>query len=77
MGVPVTVISKNIHECIAASCDVSTWENEKGELLDEAAKEAEALFSAFGMECNINSAGKATGMFALAVTSAVAALFFL
>jgi len=75
-GETISVSSKGVPECIATSCDVTNWEAEKDQLFDEGVKEVEALFEAFGMECTFNSAGKVTGMLALAVTSVAAAIFF-
>ena len=75
-GQTFSVVSKGVPECIATSCNVTNWESEKGELFGEAANELETLFAAMGMQCTINSAGKVTGMLALAITSAAAFLLF-
>ncbi len=75
-GETISVSSKGVPECIATSCDVTNWEAEKDQLFDEGVKEVEALFEAFGMECTFSSAGKVTGMLALAVTSVATAIFF-
>ena len=75
-GQTISVLSKGVPECIATSCDVNKWEAEKDQVFDEAVKEVEAMLGAFGMDCTFNSAGKVTGMLALAVTSVAAAIFF-
>jgi hypothetical protein len=88
----LNIIDKESHWCVATSC-VSEWESGQGQMSDEFLKEWESsknefmVFSAMAMgyefgrvtsvECKINSAGKATGMLALAATAtAAAALFF-
>ncbi len=75
-GQTISGTQNGIPNCIAASCDETNWEAEKDQLFDEAAKELETLFEGLGMQCTINSAGKVTGMLALAVTSVAAAFFF-
>jgi hypothetical protein len=88
-GQSITVVSKEVPECLANSCDVSNWEAEKANLFNSGKFEAD--FSAeLGGSCSINSAGskvtggstnsagsKVTGVLALALTSfAAAALMF-
>jgi hypothetical protein len=83
------LISKESFECIPASC-VSEWESGEGHMSDEPEKALERyiheVYGAYKAECKINSlsaeslaalgssAGKATGMLALAATAAVAAV---
>jgi hypothetical protein len=76
-GQSITVVSKEVPECLANSCDVSNWEAEKANYFKSG--EIEAAFSAeLGASCSIHSAGsKVTGVLALALTSfAAAALMF-
>ena len=71
-GQTISGTQNGIPACIAASCDETNWEEEKDQLFDE----METLFEGLGMQCTFNSAGKVTGMLALAITSVAAAFFF-
>jgi hypothetical protein len=76
----VKFINKESHWCVATSC-VSEWESGQGQMSDEFLKEWESswneLMGDFRCKINRSSAGKATGMLALAATAtAAAALFF-
>ena len=79
MGESITVVSKEIPECLAKSCDLSNWETDKGQIFDDSAGELETAFSELGIYCRINnasSAGKVTGVLTLALTSATTAIVF-
>ena len=73
----MSMSQKGIPKCIAASCNVTKWEAEKDKVADGSEMLSRFLFEALtGADCSNNSAGKVTGMLALAATSVAAAILF-